>query len=43
MELLMLLIILLALGIAAQRWGFDSRDGVDSPEWKRRWEWGSIL
>ena len=27
---------LVALDLVAMRWGFDSRDGVDSPEWGRR-------
>jgi hypothetical protein len=28
--------LLVALGLTAVRWGFDSRDGIDSPEWQRR-------
>jgi hypothetical protein len=34
--------IVLALGILdalALRWGADSRDGVNSPEWDRRRSW----
>ena len=27
------------LGLAAWRWGADSRDGFDSPEWERRRRW----
>ena len=34
-----LLIALLALGIAANRWGATSSDGINSPEWKRRQDW----
>jgi hypothetical protein len=30
-----LLVGLIVLDIAALRWGFDSRDGVNSPEWGR--------
>lgn len=28
--------LLIALGFAATRWGFDSRDGLDSQDWQRR-------
>jgi hypothetical protein len=28
--------ILVALDLVAMRWGFDSRDTVDNPEWERR-------
>ncbi len=30
------LVLLIVLGFAAMRWGFDSRDGIDSPEWEKR-------
>ena len=30
---------LLVLGIAACRWGANSSDGIESPEWKRRQDW----
>lgn len=30
------LLLLIALDIAAMRWGYDSRDGLDSREWERR-------
>jgi hypothetical protein len=30
------LVLLIALVLAATRWGFDSRDGIDSPEWGQR-------
>ena len=37
MELFIIsLIVLVALDLAALRWGFDSRDGIDSHEWERR-------
>jgi len=34
-----LLIIVVVLDIVALRWGSDSTDGIDSPEWVRRQEW----
>jgi len=37
--LIVILVALIALGLAAQRWGFDSSDGVNSPEWERRQKW----
>jgi hypothetical protein len=39
MELIILLIVLGALEIASLQWGFNSNDGVDSPEWERRQRW----
>ncbi len=39
MEIIILLIILILFDLAANRWGADSRDGIDSPEWERRQEW----
>ncbi len=30
---------LIGLGLAAWRWGADSRDDFDSPEWERRRAW----
>jgi hypothetical protein len=37
MELIVILLVLLvAFDVIAFLWGSDSRDGVDSPEWKRR-------
>jgi hypothetical protein len=32
-------VLFILLDIAAMRWGYDSRDGIDSPEWRRRQEW----
>jgi hypothetical protein len=36
---LILLIIVIALDVAALRWGVDSTEGVNSPEWERRQQW----
>ena len=36
MEFIILLVGLIALDILALRWGHDSTDGIDSPEWERR-------
>lgn len=38
-----LLVALIVLDIAALRWGVDSTDGINSPEWERRKYRGSIL
>ena len=38
-----LLIGIVVLDIVALRWGIDSRDGLDSPEWERRWRWSMSL
>lgn len=34
--LIIFLVLLIALAFAANFWGFDSRDGIDSPEWQKR-------
>ncbi len=34
---------ILLLDVLALRWGFDSRDKLDSPEWERRRWWGMSL
>ena len=39
MELIILLVVLGALDSASLPWGFNSNDGVDSPEWQRRQGW----
>ena len=39
MEILIVLLILVTLAAGAWRWGVDSLDGVDSPEWERRRQW----
>lgn len=36
---IVLLIALVVLDLVALRWGFDSRDEVESPEWERRRAW----
>jgi hypothetical protein len=44
METLLIVIMLfIVLDIASLRWGFDSTDKINSPEWKRRQEWGGII
>lgn len=37
--LLIALIVLIALDLAALRWGADSREGETSAEWERRRNW----
>lgn len=39
MEMTLFLLMLIVLGIAANRWGAISLDGPDSPEWERRQRW----
>lgn len=40
METLLILILLVViLDIASLRWGFDSTEKLDSPEWERRVVW----
>ena len=39
MLLIILLVVLLALDLAAMRWGVDSTDDINSPEWDRRRAW----
>ena len=39
MELVIAVLALALLALAADRWGVDSIDGVDSPEWARRRAW----
>ena len=34
--MLIVILVLVALGIASIRWGVDSTDGINSPEWVRR-------
>ena len=41
----MLLVILLAfivLDLAARRWGVNSTESFNSPEWDKRKDWGAI-
>ncbi len=35
MEFAIFVTILILLDLAAWRWGVDSRDGLDSPEWRQ--------
>jgi hypothetical protein len=39
MEIILFLIVLIALDAMALKWGIDSNDGIDSPEWERRQCW----
>ena len=34
--------LLVALDLVALRWGIDSTDGINSPEWERRQWWYGI-
>ena len=44
METLLIVILLfVVLDMASVRWGFDSTDRINSPEWKRRQERGGII
>ncbi|GAC1523833.1 MAG: hypothetical protein NVS3B14_23820 [Ktedonobacteraceae bacterium] len=36
MEILIVLLLLVALGLAAMCWGYDSTEPIDSPEWEKR-------
>jgi hypothetical protein len=43
MDMLIILIAQIALALSALRWGVNSTDGINSPEWERRQRWyGSI-
>ncbi len=37
--LLILLMLVIVLDIASLRWGYDSTEKIDSPEWERRVAW----
>jgi hypothetical protein len=37
--LIVAFVLFVLLDIAAMRWGYDSRDSIDSAEWVRRQEW----
>jgi hypothetical protein len=37
--LLVLIMLVIVLDIASVRWGFDSTEKMDSPEWERRTAW----
>jgi hypothetical protein len=36
---ILMLLLILVIDIVALRWGADSRDGPNSPEWQRRSSW----
>ena len=40
--LCLLIVLLVALDLAALRWGFDSSDGLNSLEWERRQRWSGF-
>jgi hypothetical protein len=42
MEPIVLLLALSALAVAALRWGVDSTEEVNSPEWERRRRWRGV-
>jgi hypothetical protein len=42
MELLVVFSGLVLLALTSLRWGVDSTDGVDSPEWQRRRQWSGF-
>ena len=37
--LLILILLVIVLDIASVRWGFDSTEKIDSPEWERLAAW----
>ncbi len=37
--ILFLLVMLIVLSLVAGKWGVDSGDNIDSPEWERRRAW----
>jgi hypothetical protein len=39
MDVIIILIALIALALTALRWGANSTDGINSPEWARRQRW----
>lgn len=39
MEAIVVLIGLVTLAVTAWRWGVDSTDGLEHPEWERRRTW----
>ena len=41
--LLIVIMLFLILDLASLRWGVDSTDRINSPEWKRRQERGGII
>jgi len=43
LTIIILLAVFIGFGIAALRWGVDSRDGFASCEWERRWHWSKSI
>jgi len=41
--LLIMILLIIVLDIASLRWGFDSTDRINSPEWKNRQVRGGIF
>jgi hypothetical protein len=39
MDVIIILIALVALALATLRWGVNSTDGINSPEWEHRQRW----
>jgi len=39
MDVIIILFALIALALAALRWGVNSTDGISSTEWERRQRW----
>jgi hypothetical protein len=39
MEMIIFIILLMVVDLIAIRWGFNSSDNIDSPEWERRQRW----
>jgi hypothetical protein len=39
MDIIIIMIAQIALALAALRWGINSSDGINSPEWERRRNW----
>jgi hypothetical protein len=37
--LLILILLVVVVDIASLRWGYDSTEKIDSPEWERRVAW----
>ena len=40
--LLVILLALIVLDLTARRWGVNSTEDFNSPEWSRRKDWGTI-
>jgi hypothetical protein len=39
MDIIIIMIVQIALALAVLRWGVNSSDGINSPEWERRQRW----